>query len=84
MALLLFARRRLNTPGPELRLASRNAYVVYIFHAPLIVWIAYGWLRLQLRPAVKWVMLAAAGVVVTIVLGELVLKRIPEVRRVLS
>ena len=45
MALLLFARRRLDSPGPVLRVASRNAYVVYVFHAPVIVWIAYAWLR---------------------------------------
>ena len=37
MALLLFARRRLNSPGPALRVASRNAYVIYVFHAPVIV-----------------------------------------------
>jgi len=84
MALLLFARRRLDAPGPVLRVASRNAYVVYIFHAPVIVWTAYAWLRMHLPPAVKWVMLTVAGVAVTIALGELVLKRIPGVRRVLS
>jgi glucan biosynthesis protein C len=84
MALLLFARRRLNRPGPVLRVASRNAYVVYVFHAPVIVWIAYSWLRLQLPPAVKWVMLVVAGVAATVLLGELLLKRIPGVRRVLA
>jgi fucose 4-O-acetylase-like acetyltransferase len=84
MALLLFARRRLNSLGPVLRVASRNAYVVYVFHAPVIVWIAYAWLRLQLPPAVKWVMLAVAGVTATVLLGELVLKRIPGVRRVMA
>jgi glucan biosynthesis protein C len=84
MSLLLFARRRLNTPGSVLRVASRNAYVVYVFHAPVIVWIAYAWLRLQLPPAVKWVMLTIAGVAVTVLLGELMLKRIPGVRRVMA
>lgn len=84
MALLLFARRRLNAPGPVLRVASRNAYAIYVFHAPAIVWIAYAWLRLQLPPAVKWVMLVVAGVAATVLLGELVLKRIPGVRRVMA
>jgi len=84
MALLLFARRRMHSPGPVLRLASRNAYVIYVFHAPAIVWIAYAWLRLQLPPAVKWVMLVVAGVAATVLLGELVLKRIPGVRRVMA
>jgi glucan biosynthesis protein C len=84
MALLLFARRRLQSPGPVLRVASRNAYVVYVLHAPVIVWIAYAWLRLSLPPAVKWVMLVIAGVAATVLLGELVLKRIPGVRRVLA
>jgi len=84
MALLLFARRRLNSPGPALRVASRNAYVIYVFHAPAIVWIAYAWLGLQLPPAVKWVMLVVAGVAATVLLGELVLKRIPGVRRIMA
>jgi glucans biosynthesis protein C len=84
MALLLFARRRLNSPGPALRVASRNAYVVYVFHAPVIVWTAYAWLGLQLPPAVKWMMLTVAGVAATVLLGELVLKRIPGVRRVMA
>ncbi len=84
MALLLFARRRLNAPGPVLRLASRNAYVIYVFHAPAIVWIACAGLTLHLPPAVKWVMLVVAGVAVTVLLGELVLKRIPGVRRVMA
>jgi surface polysaccharide O-acyltransferase-like enzyme len=84
VALLLFARRRMHSPGPVLRLASRNAYVIYVFHAPAIVWIAYAGLSLHLPPAVKWVMLVVAGVAVTVLLGELVLKRIPGVRRVMA
>jgi surface polysaccharide O-acyltransferase-like enzyme len=84
MALLLFARRRLNAPGPVLRLASRNAFVTYVFHAPAIVWIAYAWLPLEAPPAAKWAMLVAAGVAATVALGELVLKRIPGVRRVMA
>jgi len=84
MALLAFARRRMNSPGPVARIAARNAYTIYVFHAPAIVWIAYAGLRLHLPPAVKWVLLVVAGCAVTVLLGELVLRRIPGVRRVMS
>jgi hypothetical protein len=83
MAILSFARRRFGSPGPLVRAASRNAFVTYVFHAPAIVWIAYAGLALHLPPAVKWVLLVAAGCAATVLLGELVLKRIPGVRRVL-
>ncbi len=83
MAILSFARRHLGSPGPLVRAASRNAFVTYVFHAPAIVWIAYAGLALQLPPAVKWVLLVAAGCAATVLLGELVLKRIPGVRRVM-
>jgi len=83
MALLLFARRRFNSPGPLARIACRNAYVTYVFHAPVLVWLGYAGIRLVLPPAVKWVLLTVAGIAVTLALGELVLKRIPGVRRVL-
>jgi len=84
MALLAFARRHLDSPGPVVRLATRNAYVTYVFHAPVIAWIAYAWLHLHLPPAVKWLMLVAAGMAATVLLGELVLRRIPGVRRVMA
>lgn len=84
VSLLLFARRRFSSPGPIVRLAARNAYVVYVLHAPVIVWIAYAGLSLHLPPAVKWAMLTVAGLVATVGLGELVLKRVPGVRRVLA
>jgi glucans biosynthesis protein C len=83
MAILSFARRHLGSPGPLVRVASRNAFVTYVFHAPAIVWIAYAGLALHLPPAVKWVLLVVAGCAATVLLGELVLKRIPGVRRVM-
>jgi glucans biosynthesis protein C len=83
MAILSFARRHLGSPGPLVRAASRNAFVTYVFHAPAIVWIAYAGVTLHLPPVVKWVLLVAAGCAATVLLGELALKRIPGVRRVL-
>ena len=83
MAILSFARRHLGSPGPLVRVVSRNAFVTYVFHAPAIVWIAYVGLALHLPPAVKWVLLIVAGSAATVLLGELVLKRIPGVRRVM-
>ncbi|HSV91947.1 MAG TPA: hypothetical protein VLH81_02675 [Desulfobacterales bacterium] len=83
MAILSFARRHLGSPGPLVRVAARNAFVIHVFHAPAIVWIAYAGLTLHLPPAVKWVLLIAAGCAATVLLGELVLKRIPGVRRVM-
>ena len=77
MALLAFARRHWGSPGPIVRVASRNAYVTYVVHAPVIVWIAYAWMPLALPPAAKWAMLVVAGVVATVLLGELALRRIP-------
>jgi glucans biosynthesis protein C len=79
--IVLFARRRWGT-GKVASSFGEASYGVYLFHAFAIVLVGIAMLRLNVHPAIKYVLLTAAGVCIPWMLTE-ALKRVPGARRIL-
>ncbi len=80
--LTVIFRKRFNTPGAFQKFLSRNAYTVYLIHAPVLVFIALAMRPLMLHPLIKFVMLFSTGIPTCYILSHLI-RKIPYTDRVL-
>jgi len=80
--LTVIFRKRFNTPGVFQKFLSRNAYTVYLIHAPVLVIIALAMRPLMLHPLLKLAILASAGISACYILSHLI-RKIPYTDRVL-
>jgi surface polysaccharide O-acyltransferase-like enzyme len=76
-------RERHNRQGWLARKLSDNGFAVYMFHAPVVIGIAVVLKDFDLPGIVKFLVLAPSAIIVTYALAELVLRRIPGLKRVL-
>jgi hypothetical protein len=86
LTLLHMFRRRLGSASelpPVPRVLAASTYAVYATHAPVLVWLAHAGRSVVLPPAVKFLLLLSTGAALCWLVSELVLRRIPGVRRVL-
>ncbi|UCF98812.1 MAG: acyltransferase family protein [Spirochaetaceae bacterium] len=83
LTLLRIFKRRFNSSTRFSELLSANAYTVYVVHAPVLVWLAYLALRITWPPALKFLLLFSIGAGVCLLLGQLLLRKIPIVKRLL-
>lgn len=77
--LTVLFRSRLNHQGPLLKELSRNAYAVYIIHAPVLVATAIIVRHLTFAPLLKFLIMAPVMVSVSFILAGL-LRRLPLAR----
>jgi peptidoglycan/LPS O-acetylase OafA/YrhL len=83
MCVLVWFRERYNRQGWLEKKLSDNAFTVYLFHPPVVIGIASLMLGLSLPGILKFVVLVASTTIITFSLAELVLRRIPGLRKVL-
>lgn len=81
--LLSVFRRRLDFQGRLSQFLSRNAYTVYIIHAPVIVFTAILFRNLAIDPLLKFVLVAPLGVALCFLISHFLVRRLPLADRVL-
>jgi glucan biosynthesis protein C len=82
LALITFFRHFLNRSGKFSRFLSRNAYTVYLLHAPLIVFLALALRWFHPEQLLKFGLAALIGLPLCFVVANLV-RKIPRVSRIL-
>jgi glucans biosynthesis protein C len=80
VTLVGLARERMRSTGRILSYLSESAFPVYILHQPVLVFVAYFVVRLDVGIAVKFPMLVVASVCVTLALYHFVFRRVPLLR----
>ncbi|TDE15241.1 acyltransferase family protein [Dyadobacter psychrotolerans] len=80
-ALLAFGKKRLNTCSEFMSKMARCAFAVYILHPLVLVVLSVLFESLAVDPAVKFLIVAPLGVILTFLLGNVVVK-IPGVNKV--
>ncbi len=83
LCMLVWWRERHNRQGRLARKLSDNGFAVYMFHAPVVIGIAVILRDYDLPGIVKFLILAPSAIFITFALAELVLRRIPGLKRVL-
>jgi len=74
IALLSIFREKYNTQGRLLEAMSRNAYTVYIIHAPIIVFLALSLQGITMNPLLKFVFVAPLAVAICFLIGNYIRK----------
>jgi glucan biosynthesis protein C len=75
-------RNRIDVQGRMARLLSKNAYTVYIIHAPVIVYLAYLTRFILIDPFIKFFVMAVPAVILSFAVSYLI-RRIPLTDKVL-
>lgn len=83
LCMLVWWRERHNRQGWLAKKLSDNGFAVYMFHAPIVIGIAVVLKGYDLPGIVKFLILAPSAVLITYTLAELVLRRIPGLKKVL-
>jgi glucan biosynthesis protein C len=81
MTLLGFSHVHLNHPGRVIRHLGRASYSLYILHLPIVVAIGYFVVAWDAGPAVKFISITAASLAATLVVYELLVRRLTIVGR---
>jgi surface polysaccharide O-acyltransferase-like enzyme len=76
-------RQRFAAPTRLWRVLSRNAYAVYVIHAPIVVALTYACRDVPAPSLLKFVVLAPAAVVASFYVSDRFVMRIPKARGVL-
>ncbi len=82
VALLGFAREKLDHAGKIKGELGASAYAVYVFHAPIVVGISVFFRRLALPPLVKFLVISPVVLAASFLFACLI-RRAPHVRRIL-
>ena len=82
IALTVLFRDKCNYQGRFLKAMSKSAYTVYIFHAPIIVFLALGLRGIILDPLIKFVLVAPLAVGICFLLSNYI-RKLPIARNIL-
>jgi hypothetical protein len=81
--LLVLFRERFNSQGRLTKFLSENAFSVYVFHPPIVIFAARMLHAVLWHPLLKFAMLTAIGAAGSFALSAAVFRRIPLLRRIL-
>ncbi len=82
IALTVFFREKCKNQGRFLKAMSKSAYTVYIFHAPIIVFLALGLRGIILDPLINFVLVAPLAVGICFLLSNYI-RKLPIARNIL-
>ena len=81
ISLLVWFRKRRDQQGKLARTMSSNAYAVYVFHAPILMFVSIGLRSVELYPLLKFALAAAICIPLCFLAGGLV-RKLPVARRI--
>ena len=82
ISLLVWFRRRHDHQGKLARTMSTSSYAVYVFHAPILVFVSLGLRGIALYPLLKFGLAAAISIPICFLVAGLA-KRLPVTERIL-
>ncbi len=82
IALSVLFREKYNNRGRLTKAMSESMYTVYIFHAPIIVFLALGLRGIILSPLLKFVLVAPLAVSLCFLISNYI-RKLPIARRIL-
>ena len=83
LGLLTIFREYVNRLGRFAHFMSRNAFAVYVFHAPILVTLALLMRNWAVYPLGKFLVLSALGLVVSFLIAHYVIRKTPLLREVM-
>ncbi|MEW6088328.1 MAG: acyltransferase family protein [bacterium] len=81
--LFVIFRKKFNRQGDLAKIMSDNAYPVYIFHPPVIVFLAYSVRNVLMHPLLKFLFVSIAGVPLCFLISRYIIKKIPFAKKIL-
>ena len=81
ISLLVWFRKRRDQQGKVARMMSASAYAVYVFHAPILMFVSIGLRSVALYPLLKFALAAAICIPLCFLAGGLV-RKLPVGRRI--
>lgn len=83
LGLVVIFRERFNSGGRLARFMADNSFSVYVFHPPILILVTLALRGFAWHPLVKFAVAAAMAVPLCFVASELLLRRIPVVKKIL-
>lgn len=83
LGLLVLFREKHNTQGKVSKFLSENAFAVYVFHAPILIWITLMVREIAIYPLLKMILVSLIVLPVCFGVSALI-RKIPGVRKIFS
>ena len=84
IGLIALFKEKFNKQNSLVRAMSDNAFAVYVFHAPIIVWLALRIAPINAYPAVKFAALSLVSVPICFLFTNYIVRKISALRKVLA
>jgi peptidoglycan/LPS O-acetylase OafA/YrhL len=84
IALLALFKNRFNSQGPIAKALADNSFTVYLIHIPIIVFLQYLLIGVQIDSLFKFAIVGALGVPLAFAISHYVIRRLPYAKNVLG
>lgn len=81
--LLVIFRDRYNHQGRLAEVMAENAFTVYIFHAPIIIFFTYMIRHITIYPIIKFALVSVLGISLCFVISHYIIRKIPFAKLIL-
>jgi glucan biosynthesis protein C len=82
IGLITLFREKYNKQNKLIKIMSDNAFAVYVFHAPIIIFLTLLFKPVMLIPFIKFLLLAIIGIPVCFICTHFIIRRIPLLKKV--
>jgi glucans biosynthesis protein C len=83
IGLISLFREKFNYQNKLTKMLSDNAFAVYVFHTPIIIFLSFQLKSVVLPPLIKFLILSTIGVTVCFTITYFIIKRIPLLKKVI-
>jgi peptidoglycan/LPS O-acetylase OafA/YrhL len=83
IGLLSLFRNRYNWQNKLTKVLADNAFTVYLIHIPVVVFLQYLLVGVEIHPLLKFAIVAAVGVPLTFAISHFVIRKLPYVKNIL-
>jgi glucans biosynthesis protein C len=83
IGLLSLFREKFNYQNKLTKILSDNAFAVYVFHTPIIIFLSFQLKSVVLPPLIKFLILSAIGIIVCFTITYFIIKRMPILKKVM-
>ena len=84
IALLAFFRDRFNSQGPLAKVLANNSYTVYIIQLPIIIFLQFLLIGVEIDPLIKFIIVGAVGIPLVFATSHYVVRRLPYAKKILG
>jgi glucan biosynthesis protein C len=84
IALLAFFRDRFNSQGPLAKVLANNSYTVYIIQLPIIIFLQFLLIGVEIDPLIKFIIVGAVGIPLVFATSHYAVRRLPYAKKILG